>query len=48
MLFPRLTRFGSRPAEAWATAGPKDVEVVHAEADDLALVAWQAPHDPYR
>lgn len=46
MLFLIAPRFGSRPMEAWATAGPADVEIVHAESEDLAQVAWQAPHDP--
>ena len=39
-------RFGSRSPEAWATAGPTDVEIVHADSEDLAQVAWQAPPEP--
>jgi len=46
LLFVVAPRFGTRPVEAWATAGPSDVEIVHAEAEDAALLAWQMPHDP--
>jgi anti-sigma factor RsiW len=46
MLFFVAPQFSPRRTEVWATAGPKDVEIVQGEADDWVQVAWQVPHNP--